>query len=349
MKKFIFIMTLIFSLLAFFSFSPKSGLLGDEDFIVMFYNLENFFDTINNPLKSDDEYTPNGGKHWTASRYNLKMKHIWQVISAVNNNQFPDVIGVCEVENRRCLEDLIEKTPLKIANYSIFYRESQDRRGIDVAFLYNRKTFHILDTNQFHIDFKSDSEYHSRDIMYMKGIVARSKDTLHILANHWPSKFSGEAQTAPLRYDAGKRLRSVIDSIQSTNNRAKILCIGDFNDSPDSKSLTEGLGTLNNWDSIQTYQLYNIAYYLQYKKKLWTYAYQDQYDILDQVIISGSLLEKKNLYINPDNVYPLRYNFMIKREADRPKPYRTYNGYKYDGGFSDHLPMIINFRDATKF
>ena len=340
--KYFLLITIFFSV--FFPCKSQTTQKPKTKFIVMFYNLENLFDTIDNPLTKDDEYIPSGVKYWTPYRYKTKLQHIRQVICAVDYTNYPDIIGVCEVENKKVLEDLISRPPLKKAGYKIFHRESLDRRGIDNAVLYNPETFKILDTNILRINFKNDPEYHTRDIIYVKGIERKSKDTLHIFVNHWPSRYGGQVQTEDLRCAAAKKLKSTTDSILKINSSAKILCIGDFNDTPADMSMLEFLKAGTYYQNANTDSLYNIAYYLQYEKKLWTYAYRLEYDILDQVIVSGQLLKPDNLYINKDEVYPLKYDFMIKKDdLGYEKPKRTYLGYKYEGGFSDHLPMIINF------
>lgn len=337
------LLVLIFSYISYgFSISPSVE--HNSEFIAMFYNLENLFDTINNPEKADDEFTPDGARHWTSKRYQKKLENVYRVICAVDYERYPDIVGVCEVENREVLEDLTQKTPLKKAGYSIYHRESCDRRGIDVAILYNKETFKVLDTNAFVVRYDKDSSFKTRDILYMKGLVRRAKDTLHVFVNHWPSRYGGEAQTVPLRQAAGRTLRHAADSVLSFNPNAKILCLGDFNDTPANSSLTLALGAKCNWDNLMPSKLYNISYYLQFEKKMWTYAYYLDYDILDQVIVSGGLLVNEGLRIDPDNVYPLKENFLLDDPSDdNPKPFRTYNGYRYKGGFSDHLPMIVNF------
>lgn len=331
MKNFFFTFALIFIVAAT---AAQTG------FTVMFYNLENLFDTLDNPLTRDNEYTPNGEKNWTSYRYKGKLRHIRQVVCAVDYESFPDLIGVCEVENRKVLEDLISRPPLEAAGYKIFHRETSDRRGIDCAVLYNPETFKILDTNVLRIHFE-DTSYFSRDILYVKGKITGKKDTLHIFVNHWPSRFGGESQTEKLRYQAALRLKFSTDSVFKTNPDAKILCIGDFNDTPEDRSVTEGLKAKTSLEVIFPSTLYNLSYQLQFEKKLWTYCFHEEYEILDQVIVSGALLEKKTLFAEP-----LKRDFMLKiNENGNPSPWRTFYGYKYEGGFSDHLPMVIKWME----
>ena len=309
----------------------------------MFYNVENLFDTFDNPNTNDDEFLPNGKKNWTFQRYNNKLKHIRQVISAVDYEQFPDLIGLCEVENADVLSDLINKAPLKTTGYKIFHHESRDFRGIDNAILYNPSTFKLLNSNVFRIHFK-DTSYFSRDILYVKGEVRHKKDTLHVFVNHWPSRYGGQLQSEDSRLQAAKTLRHCVDSVLKLDSLSKILCIGDFNDTPSDRSITEGLKAKTSFTNIDFKSLYNISYYLQFEKKLWTYAFHEDYSILDQVIVSGALITKNKLFISPDNVEPLKKDFMLKPDENfNLRPWRTYYGYKYEGGFSDHLPVVIRF------
>lgn len=311
----------------------------DGDFVVVSYNVENLFDTINNPNTADDEFTPEGERKWDSFRYYAKLKNLWKAIASTTFVRFPDIIGFYEVENRQVVSDLLTKTPLWRGHYSIFHRESDDRRGIDVAIVYRAETFQVLDTAAFKIRFYGgDSTYYTRDILYLKGIEKQSKDTLHIFANHWPSRYSGFAASEVLRCRAASVLRACVDSIFAVEPCAKILCMGDFNDNPDNMSVNEFLKARTNLDDYQSGELYNISYYLWREKNMWTYWYQGHGDFLDQVITSGSLMQRNGLYLDKDDVSPVADRF-LRNEQDAI--FRTYQGPKYIGGYSDHLPMVI--------
>ena len=193
-----------------------------------------------------------------------------------------------------------------------------------------------MDTNTLRIKFE-DTTYFSRDILYVKGKILGKQDTLHIFVNHWPSRFGGHAQTEKLRFQAALRLRFSTDSVFDIDPNAQILCIGDFNDMPSDNSLTEGLKAKTDLSEALPHTLYNLSYSLQYEKGLWTYNFHEDYGILDQVIVSGGLLKKHKLFVEP-----FKQDFMLKTdERGNPHPWRTFYGYKYEGGFSDHLPVVI--------
>ncbi|MCQ2976109.1 MAG: endonuclease [Bacteroidales bacterium] len=312
-----------------------------REFVVMFYNLENMFDIYDSENNEDSDFTPTGMKNWTHSRYETKKKRIWQVIASADNYKFPDIIGVCEIENQNVLEDIINTTPLSTIGYKYYYHETQDRRGIDVAFLYKEESFKVLETNAISIFFESDPSYHSRDIIYVKGIAKDFGDTLHFFVNHWPSRYSGYAQSNILRNTSAKTLKHKTDSIFNTNSNSKIICIGDFNDTPFDESVNVYLGALTNYDTIIPKNLYNLAYYMQKEKKMWTYKYQGSYDILDQIIVSSGLLNGDGIVCSKDDAETIIRDFLVEYEADGPKPKRTYIGMKYNDGFSDHLPVKL--------
>ena len=318
----------------------------DGDFMVVSYNVENLFDTIDNPATADEEFTPEGDRHWTAHRYYTKLSNIWKALAATTTVDFPDVIGFYEVENRKVVEDLLRKTPLWKGHYSIFHRESLDRRGIDVAVVYREATFRPLDSAAVGIHFTgSDSSYHTRDILYLKGFIKRTGDTLHIFANHWPSRYGGQSATDPLRCQAASVLRSKVDSIIARDSTARILCMGDFNDNPSNMSVGECLGAENSFTNIKPTRLYNISYYLSETLGLWTYRFQGRGDFLDQVIVTGTLLDDSGLHLSLDDVRPLVEPFLLN---DDGTIHRSYLGPKYQGGYSDHLPVVIRMWEGKK-
>ncbi|MCQ2253710.1 MAG: endonuclease [Bacteroidales bacterium] len=304
--------------------------------------MENLFDTINNPETSDDEFTPSGERHWNSYRYRQKLIKIWKALAAGHDFYWPDIIGICEVENSAVIHDLIHKTPLGVGGYSFFHRDSYDRRGIDVALLYRTDFFQPVDSGYIQVSFPKEPDYHTRDILYMKGFSKTAGDTLVVFVNHWPSRYGGFMETEGFRHTCAKVLRRCVDSVTRLNPASKILIIGDFNDTPYNESVTRTLKAEWSFSQPHDTALYNISYYLAEKKKYWTYWYQGRGDFLDQVIVSGALLNsQKGLSINPDDVYPLRNSFLFDEKG---RPFRTYMGPRYMGGFSDHLPMVINFQ-----
>ena len=206
---------------------------------IMFYNVENFFDTKDDPSTKDDDFTPNGKKHWTKSHMYEKNKKIGKVITTAGGWELPVLVGLCEIEGDTIGQMLTKHSPLKDLNYGYLHQESQDRRGIDVMLLYRKDTYTPIATHFYPIDVPNDPNFRSRDILYSKGII--NQDTLHIFVNHWPSKYGGVMATIPLRKAAALTLKQRTDSIMNINPMAKIIIMGDLNDAAHEPSIMETL------------------------------------------------------------------------------------------------------------
>jgi len=314
------------------------------DMRIMFYNCENLFDIYDDTLKLDDEFLPEGEKHWSYSKYQEKLAHITKVITAVGGWDPPELIGLCEVENRYVLDGLVSFSALKKQNYQIIHQESPDNRGIDVALLYLKNKFTPITWKAIKIVFHEDPTRATRDILYVKGINV-NKDTMHIFVNHWPSRWGGQIESEDKRMYVAAFLKTKVDSIFAENKNANIFIMGDLNDFPTDKSLLESLKTKTEFNNIQPNELYNLSYYLQEVKGLYSHKYQGEGGVLDQMIISGNLLNPKNsTYMTKDNAHVFNASFLLEQDIDYVgyKPFRTYIGYKYWGGFSDHLPVYID-------
>jgi len=314
------------------------------DYRIMFYNCENFFDIENDPVKRDDDFTPDGIKHWNYKKYQEKLMHISQVIAAVSAGKPADLVGLCEVENQKVLEDLTQKSPLKVFGYKIIHYESPDHRGIDVALLYQPATFKPIYTTKIPVIFKEKDSRPTRDILYVKGILTNG-DTLNVFVNHWPSRWGGMLETEGKRMFVAALLRTKVDSIMKKNPEAKIFIMGDLNDFPTNRSLLESLHALHDFDSIVPTELYNLSWYLQEVKHLFSHKFHGEQGILDQMIVSGTLLDTtSSLYTSKDNAHIFNADFLLEKDKYGPGkvPFRTYIGMKYHGGYSDHLPPYID-------
>jgi len=320
-------------------FDPESG----RALRIMFYNLENAYDTIDDPFAGDDEFTPHSPRSWSPYRYRQKLENIYKVILAAGGWTPPEIIGVCETENRRVLEDLTTKTPLSRYPYRIIHQQSPDPRGIDVALLYNQQAFQPILHHFIPVCF-DNSRGCSRDILYVKGL-ASGGDTLHIFVNHWPSKWQGELQTQPKRNRAAQILRNHIDSIQQQHTAPHILALGDFNDSPQAESLSRYLKAQPLSPGTLPEGLYNLSH-LWISGPTGTQKYRESWEILDQIIVSGSLLTGRGLHTTKDNAHIFRPSFLLEEDSRYTgnKPFRTYSGYRYIGGFSDHMPVILDLK-----
>jgi predicted extracellular nuclease len=256
---------------------------------VMFYNCENYFDIENDSLKNDDEFTPDGEKHWTKDRYYDKQSHISKVITAVGGWIPPDLVGLCEVENRKVLTDLIYNSNLYRLEYKLIHKESPDPRGIDVALLYQPKKFKPVHNEFIAVKFPGETKNRTRDILYVEGLT-NEKDTLHVFVNHWPSRWGGMMETEENRMFAASIVKHKTDSIFKIQPNANIIIMGDLNDYPDNKSLTQSLAARHDFERHEPGQLYDLGSYLQFTKGVGSHKYDGRWGVLDHIIVSGSML-----------------------------------------------------------
>ncbi|NBC81890.1 MAG: endonuclease [Bacteroidetes bacterium] len=315
-----------------------------KSFRVVFYNVENLFDTQNDSLTNDDEYTPEGNRAWTDYKYNHKLNNIYKVLAAVGEWDGVDIIGLSEIENRHVLEDLISKTPLSKHPYEIIHRESPDRRGIDVALLFNTNQFTRVAESYRTINYPFDSTRTTREILHTT-LLHAGKDTMHFLVNHWPSRWGGEERSRPNRIAAAKNLRNMLDSIFMKDQDANIVIMGDFNDTPQNISIQQYLRAKNEYSSIQDTIIYNVSATLE-SLSIGTHKYQGHWNILDQVMVSGSLLNPSNsIYTRLDAIKIFQSDFLLTDDErfTGKYPFRTYHGFNWQPGYSDHLPVYIDF------
>ncbi|MDR1681408.1 MAG: hypothetical protein LBS12_06475 [Prevotellaceae bacterium] len=309
------------------------------DDVVVFYNLENLFDTVDSPVTQDTDFTPQGRNKWTGKRLAGKLDAIAGTIIAAGSGEFPILVGVCEIENREVLRLLVEKTSLSRIGYGILHRDSPDPRGIDVALLYRSDGFEVLHTAWFKVCYASDS-CPTREILYAKGVL-HGLDTLHVLVTHWPSKLSGATKSEPRRMRAATTLRAITDSVFRVNPRANIIVMGDFNDTPDSRPITEGL--LGGQDTAGTACLHNLMLPLA-RRGEGSLKYRAKWELVDLFFVSGNLLNSAEpVYCRPAGVSIFRAPFLLVPDERYlgDKVHRTYMGVRYKGGASDHLPITM--------
>jgi hypothetical protein len=318
----------------------------NKEFRIMFYNLENMFDPFDDTLKNDEEYLPGGIRGWTWKKFEKKLQNTAKVIINAGGWRPPDIVGVCEVENRFALTQLLKRTPLEPFGYKIIHEESPDFRGIDVGLIYLPGRFTELYHRAIHVYFEGDSASATRDILYVKGLVPNG-DTLHFFVNHWPSKYGGAAATITKRRDAALTLRRVTDSIAKVNPEALIVITGDFNDQPTDESLAVHLGTKSGIADTSGYYLYNLMNELMGKWDFGSNKYREEWSIIDQFIVSSALINHKTgLRLSERRAEIFRAPFLLEedRTFNGTKPFRTYNGPSYQGGFSDHLPILLHLK-----
>lgn len=331
--KFIIFISLIISVVPGYSQKEKQQLK------VVFYNVENLFDTIDDKHKNDNEFLPGSEKAWNGERYQHKLANLGKVLVAIDSLEFPAIVGLTEVENRRVVEDLVHLTSLRAVPYRIILEEGSDPRGIDVAMIFRTDKLGYLSHNSF----DASSENQIRDILYVK-LLGPAGDTLHLLVNHWKSRSGGEEKTRPKRIENATLLRMVVDSLFTVDPSSRILIMGDLNDEPSDESVAMVLEALPVEKKPVSGELYNLFYsaYDEGKGTLW---YRD-WDLFDQIIVSGSLLSRKRgkpPVIVPPVGHIFNQPWMLDPEgAKEPVPLRSYD-YKrgYLAGFSDHLPVFV--------
>ncbi len=301
---------------------------------VAFYNVENLFDTIDDPRTADDNFTPKGKKNWTYKRYRIKIKKLGSVISQLGLNRSknpPAIVGLVEVENVKVVADLANSMHLRKYHYDFVHHDSPDERGIDVALLYDKVAFELIDSETYPVfleDERGERDY-TRDILKVSGNLYG--EMVHVLVNHWSSRREGAAATEHKRIAAAETLRSVIANIESKEMNPKIIIMGDFNDDPTSKSVQKYL--------VQD-DFYNPMETLLDTEKHGSLTYNGNWNLFDQIIFSKNFLEQKpaKLYFTHAEVFNKDW-MKIYRGKFKGSPFRTYIGKWYQGGFSDHFPV----------
>ncbi|OQX75205.1 MAG: endonuclease [Bacteroidetes bacterium 4484_249] len=307
-----------------------------------FYNLENLFDTINDAeLLFSEEFTPDGKKQWTSSRYHEKLSNMAFVISNIATDVTPDglvLLGVSEVENRGVLEDLVKDEQIKERNYKIIHYDSPDRRGIDVGLLYNPKYFEVTNSKSYFFGME-DTSFRSRDQLVVSGMLDGEK--IHVIVNHWPSRRGGEENSRFKRNAAGDLSRSIVDSLSNLDENAKIIVMGDFNDDPVNESVVVHLRTKGKTSDLEDGDLFNPMYKL-FEDGNGSLEYRDVWNLFDQIIVSQGLLgaDKPDYKFLRAEVFDKDF---LKQKEGRYEgyPLRTFGGSTYLAGYSDHFPVCI--------
>ncbi len=315
---------------------PEASTKVPSEMAIAFYNLENLFDTENDPTKDDEEFLPGSDLQWTPERYQKKLTNMASVIEKLGDADGPEILGVCEIENRKVLEDLISQPALASRGYEIIHFESPDVRSIDVALIYKTAFFKPFEMQAHAVELPNANEK-TRDILKVKGTL--NNDTIVVLVNHWPSKRGG-AESDPKRERAAAKARQLVDQEMVRNQNAKIILIGDFNDTPDSKPITETLLAIKNIPGTGR-ELFNAFGHFPEQKK-GSYNYKDNWDMIDQIILSKGMLSNRGLHYVPNSA-TIHEEERLKEQEGKFKgaPLRTYAGKKYLGGYSDHLPVYI--------
>jgi hypothetical protein len=331
---------------------------------VAFYNFENLFDTINNP-NNDEEWLPNGAQNWTSKKYHKKLENLARVLSEIGsseNTNSPTLIGGCEIENRGVLEDLVKEPKLAVHDYGIVHFDSPDKRGIDVALLYQKKHFKPTSyvniplliyrketkskekdketeedkADKDKIEAEAGERVYTRDVLLVTGFL--DGEEVNVMVNHWPSRSGGEKKSSPFREEAGRLNRKIMDSIYKINPNAKIITMGDLNDGSYNKSVKEGIGAKLKKSEVTEFGIYN-PFEQMAKEGNASLFYRDAGDIFDQIMVSEALIRKDYS------------SFRYWKAGIYNKPYMITTTGQYKGyplrhganeiGFSDHFPVYV--------
>jgi len=306
---------------------------------VVFYNVENLFDTLQSPNKFDGEFTPDSSKNWNTTKYQKKIADLATVIASIDEKRLPALVGVCEIENNLVLKDLVSDSQLSKANYRIIWEESPDLRGIDCALLYDPACFEVEKYEMLPVKNPVDTSFTTRDIVFVQGILKGER--CYVFVNHWPSRREGESVSEGKRNLAAIVVREKVDSIFNANPLANIIIMGDLNDEPSNASISETLKALPNKLIPAPTDLVNLMYD-ELERGEGSYSYRNKWDMIDNLIVSGNLIvKKKGLKTTLDNGYVFHRPFMeFVNDKGQMSPNRTY-GRSYFGGISDHFPVYL--------
>ncbi|MCQ2074992.1 MAG: endonuclease [Bacteroidaceae bacterium] len=307
---------------------------------VMFYNTENLFDTMDNPLKDDDEFTPDGTKAWTEKRYWEKLANVGRVIVAVDEDNAPELIGMCEVENGQVLTDLTKRTALKSLHYDYVVTDSPDRRGINVALLYKKTWFRLISVESLNVNLRPAGGGPTRDILHATGRIMTG-DTIDVYVCHWPSRINGEDETESRRRIAASVAMGSIRKVFGEREKPYVILMGDLNEGPSDSAVRDVMGAASPDDAENMPDTAMVA--LMYGRKPGSYRYDGEWNTYDQFVVSASFLNGLGCTAI-ENVHIGAFDFIMEEDNryGGRKPYRTYNGRRYQGGFSDHLPIALD-------
>jgi predicted extracellular nuclease len=326
---------LLLALMVFESCSSVKRTLRRE-YTVVSYNVENLFDTVDDPKIPDEEFLPESEKKWDIERYQKKLNDIAKVISEVNPKEMPEIVGLVEIENQTVLEDLLQTEKLKDQGYAIIHEESPDYRGIDVALIYRQDAFTEISHEAIPVNFPDDPGFKTRDILHVVGKIRHQ--TVHVFVNHWPSRIGGDEKTEPKRVLAASILKAKVDQILAADSKARIIIMGDMNDEPTNKSLKE---TLDAESPDSGAKLVNLMW-PDDTAGLGTYFYSGSWNMLDNLVVSSYMITGRKVRVIDQKSFIFSNDWMIyTNKTGDQTPNRSYVGNKYVGGVSDHFPVCF--------
>ena len=315
---------------------------------VGFYNLENLFDTIVDPDTNkilQEDFTPKSSKQWNSKKYFSKLNNMADVISKIGvSKSVPDgaaVLGVCEIENKSVLDDLVAHEKLKNKNYQIVHYDSPDKRGIDVGFLYQPKYFKVTSSKTYTLTLPDRDDWFTRDQLLVSGELNGEK--IHFIVCHWPSRRGGQKASSHKRIAAGELAKSIVDSSTKEDPLAKVLVMGDLNDDPVDPSVREAMNSVGKIKKMKEGDMFNPMESL-FKLGIGTLGYNDAWNLFDQMVITSGLISKDNSF-NTYSYFTAKVfnNSFLKNSSGRFEgfPFRTYSYGKFINGYSDHFPVYL--------
>ena len=317
--------------------APKGPL---KETSVAFYNCENFFDTIHNPLKDDLEFTPTGKYHYTQKIYEQKLHNIATVLQSMGGDEGPALIGLADVENDNVLHDLAGQPELQARHYKYIWYDGPDPRGINTAMLYNPELFQVIRSEPVTVDLSgTEGKILTRYILHVSGIL--SGDTVDVFVNHWPSRTGGAEESSPKRAIAAGTLRNAVSQLLHTHAGVKIIVMGDFNDNPTDSSIGKVIGAKADQTTVSDTDLFN-PWAAIYKSGAGTESYNHEWNLFDQIMISGGLLSDKGHKWAYDKAEIYKPDFIIDHyKGHEGEPHRSFAGPHWINGYSDHFPVVL--------
>lgn len=310
-----------------------------QDFTIMFYNVENLFDTEDDTLKDDDEFLPGGLRHWNGYRYHTRINNLASVIAASGGWEFPALVGLCEIENRGVAEDLVYRTSLAGAGYRVIHTDSPDRRGIDLALLYRPSVVEVAGYRSLVLRNSQGIPEETRNLLFIKAVIYG--DTLDLILCHLPSRRGGTVSSAPLRERMSLMLRSAVDSVLSGDEHTALVVMGDFNVTPGDEAMRiiSADGLLVNMSDAMA------------EEGFGSYRYDGTWEMIDQILVSATMTTDSCRFSASASDFRVMINeFLLEPDPRYPgkRPRPAYRGYRWEGGYSDHLPvtMIIKHRES---
>jgi len=309
------------------------------------YNCENLFDTEDDSVKKDEEFTPKGPYAYTDDVYRAKLHNIAYTISQLGIDVTPDgtaIQGLVEIENDHVLRDLVAQPELKNRNYKYVWFPTPDERGISTAMLYNPRYFTLLGAEPLRVPLETIGQNRqTRNITHAWGVL--SGDTVHVMVNHWPSP-SGGAPSVRGRKLAASVLKHVIDSLQQHNPETRIIFMGDLNENPTEENITMVLQPKDKTDGLKATDIYN-PWISMYRKGMGTESYHGEWNMLDQIMMTGAFVT------NPGNGWQyykaeiFNRDFLVNKVGkDKGLPHRSFTiASVWDNGYSDHFPVVVYF------